>query len=125
MAKTWVLDTETKGTGAQMVPIEKKLPGKTGERELELVVLGRGPRDRPAPEPREPARFRVVDVLSAQTLAEGVGLREAIEALEGLGSVLDARVSVWVPEKQRWRLLRLGEAKALWGFRGRIPAPGA
>jgi hypothetical protein len=28
MAKVWVLDTETKGTGAQMVPLEKVLkPG--------------------------------------------------------------------------------------------------
>jgi len=25
MAKTWVLDTDTKGTGASMVPLEKKL----------------------------------------------------------------------------------------------------
>jgi hypothetical protein len=25
MAKTWVLDTETKGTGAEMVPLEKTL----------------------------------------------------------------------------------------------------
>jgi hypothetical protein len=27
MAKTWVLDTDTKGTGAEMVPIEKAHDG--------------------------------------------------------------------------------------------------
>ena len=33
MAKTWVLDTETKGTGANMVPLEKVLeqPSKDDE----------------------------------------------------------------------------------------------
>ena len=41
MAKTWVLDTETKGTGAQMVPIEK--------------VLG-APEDEPKPAPRKPSK---------------------------------------------------------------------
>lgn len=29
MAKTWVLDTETKGTGANMVPLEKVLDDST------------------------------------------------------------------------------------------------
>lgn len=33
MAKTWVLDTDAKGTGAQMVPLEKVLAGaETGSR---------------------------------------------------------------------------------------------
>ncbi|MGE5636938.1 MAG: hypothetical protein ACM3UV_08380 [Nocardioidaceae bacterium] len=27
MARTWVLDTSTKGTGAQVVPLDKALPG--------------------------------------------------------------------------------------------------
>jgi hypothetical protein len=28
VAKIWVLDTETKGTGAEMVPLERALRGK-------------------------------------------------------------------------------------------------
>jgi hypothetical protein len=28
MGKTWILDTDTKGTGANMVPLEKVQPGK-------------------------------------------------------------------------------------------------
>jgi hypothetical protein len=34
-------------------------------------------------------------------------------------SVIDARISVWSPERGRWRLLTLQEAKTLWEFRGK------
>jgi len=117
MARTWVLDTETKGTGAQMVPLEKRRAEPGRERDLTLVELG-GP-TRALPEPGQPAPklFKVVDVMSARTLAENVGAREAVGALEGLRSVLDARISVWSPERGRWRVLTLDEAKALWAFR--------
>ena len=40
MAKTWVLDTETKGTGANVVPLEKVL---------------RRPEEKPAARPKRPA----------------------------------------------------------------------
>jgi hypothetical protein len=43
MAKVWVLDTETKGTGAQMVPLEKALKGDRPEDEQRAR-----PRKRPA-----------------------------------------------------------------------------
>ncbi|SRR5579871_2622801 len=120
MAKTWVLDTETKGTGAQVVPYEKTLRRERREPELALVEFDRPPREQPAPEPREPQRFKVVDVMSAQTLVEDVGAREAVRALEGMRSVLDARISVWSPERGRWRVLPLEDAKRLWEFRGRL-----
>ncbi len=118
MAKTWVLDTETKGTGAQVVPIEKKRAPER-ERDLALVDLGGPARPEPPHSEPAPALFKVVDVLGARTLAENVGLREAVRALGELQSVLDARISVWSPERGRWRLLTLQEAKALWAFRGR------
>ena len=117
MAKTWVLDTETKGTGAEMVPIEKARTRSGRERDLALVELGGPPRQEPGEQPPAPTLFKVVDVMSSQTLAEGVRAREALAALEGLRSVVDARISVWSPERGRWRLLRLDEAKALWAFR--------
>ena len=118
MAKTWVLDTETKGTGAAMVPIEKTRTQPRRERDLALVELGGPPKPEAAESAPAPNLYKVVDVLSARTLAENVGAREAVHALEGLRSVLDARISVWSPERGRWRLLSLGEAKALWSFRG-------
>ena len=120
MAKTWVLDTETKGTGAEVVPLEKKLSQPRRERDLALVELGGAPRAEPGSQPPVPTLFKVVDVMSSRTLAENAGAREAVRALEGLRSVLDARISVWSPERGRWRLLGLDEAKALWRFRGRL-----
>jgi hypothetical protein len=122
MAKTWILDTETKGTGAQVVPIEKTLARPRREPDLALVELGGPPKSAPAESPPAPTLFKVVDVMSANTLVEGVGAREAVAALEGLRSVLDARISVWSPERGRWRLLTLDEAKRLWEFRGRVEA---
>jgi hypothetical protein len=120
MAKTWVLDTETKGTGASVVPIEKKLSRQRAESELELVDLGGPPRQPPAPAPREPARFKIVDVLSSRVLAEHVGARAAVEVLARARSVVDVRVYAWAPERRRWRLLSLEETKKLWAFRERL-----
>ena len=119
MAKTWVLDTETKGTGAEMVPIEKKLAGPRRERDLALVELGGAPKPEAAATAPAPTRFKVVDVPSGMTRAENVGVREALGALAGMRSVLDARISVWSPERGRWRILPLQDAKRLWELRDR------
>jgi len=43
MGKVWVLDTETKGTGANVVPLEK-------------VLRRPDPEDKPLPRPKPPAR---------------------------------------------------------------------
>ncbi len=117
-----MLDTETKGTGASVVPYEKSRARARGERELALVQLGGAPAEQRVEAAREPARYRVIDVLSATVLAEDVNVREAVQALEGARSVLDVSVYVWAPERGRWRLLTLAERKALWAFRGRLPA---
>jgi hypothetical protein len=119
MAKTWVLDTETKGTGAHIAPLNSEQRDRFasgGERELALVTLERPPR--PVEEPvHEAQRFRVVDVLGAQVLGEGIGVRETLALLAGMRSALDARISVWVPDSERWRLLSLEEHRTLWGMR--------
>jgi hypothetical protein len=116
MAKTWVLDTETKGTGAHIAPLETA-DRKAGEkRELSTVVLRRSPA-RKAPVSPPPQRFKVVDVLSGRVLAQDVGAREAVSTLAELRSVLDARVSLWSEPAGRWKLLSLDEQKALWRFR--------
>src|SRR5581483_8140928 len=99
MARTWVLDTETKGTGAEVVPYEKTLRSERREPELALVDLGRARREAVPAEQQRRTAFKVVDVMSARTLVEGVGVREAVRALEGMRSVLDARISVWAPER--------------------------
>jgi hypothetical protein len=122
MGKTWVLDTETKGTGAHVVPLEKALQPLRDAQDLALVELQGPPRPARAPEPPAPLRFKVVDVMGARVLAEGVGARETVEVLEGMRSVLDAGIYLWVAKTGRWRMLTLDERKTLWRFRGRLGA---
>jgi len=117
MAKTWVLETETKGTGARVVPLEAALQRARKEPELATVRLNRRRPAPPPPQPPPPLRFKLVDVMSAQVLGEDVDAQAAVELLGEVGSVLDARVYVWMPYTRRWRLLTLDEQKALWGFR--------
>ena len=122
MAKTWVLDTETKGTGAHIAPLQRAREEPASERELALFLFKRPPRPLPSHEPVLPLRFKVVDVMSARVLAEGVGARATVDLLEGMRSVTDVRIFVWIGTTGRWRLLTLAEQKALWGFRHR-PLP--
>jgi hypothetical protein len=124
VGKPWVLDTETKGTGAHMVPLEDARRRTGRARDLELVDLGRPPQRQPQDAPPQPLLFKVVNVMTAQVLAEGVQAREAVRALQELDSVLDARIFVWNEDADRWRLLSLDEAKAIWAFRGRVDPPG-
>jgi hypothetical protein len=124
MAKAWVLDTDTKGTGAEMVPLEKlerqRQRGRDGER---ISVIRRTPLP-----PEEPAgdsarddrrRFKLANVLTREVLGDGVGPREAVELLEGVRSVVDVRIYVWEPELEDWRALSLREKKLMFEYRGR------
>ena len=120
----WVLDTETKGTGAEMVPLERLEERKRlkGGRERIRVVVPNDPDagNQPVPEseaPRVARRFKVVDVLTRQVLADDVGLSEALGALRDVNSVVDVNVYVWDPDEEDWRPLTLSERRTLWGFR--------
>jgi hypothetical protein len=119
VAKTWVLDTETKGTGAHIAPLQRAREEPVSERELALVLFKRPPRPLQPHEPVLPLRFKVVDVMSARVLAEGIGARATVDLLEGMRSVTDVRIFLWAETTRRWRLLTLAEQKALWGFRRR------
>jgi hypothetical protein len=119
-AKTWVLQTETKGTGASMVPLENVLrkPGSDAVPGFKIA-----PPKAPAPEPSEPQgprAFKVVDVMTREVLGEDVDVRETVSLLESLGSIVDASVYVWEPAAERWRLLTFGETQALWAYRGLV-----
>jgi hypothetical protein len=121
VAKTWILDTETKGTGAHVVPFEKALEEAVERQDLATVTLERPPRVRATPEPAGPLKFKLLDIRSSTVLAEGVNIRAAVELLQTIGSVVDVRIYVWMPKAGRWRLLTLAEQKALWEFRGQLP----
>jgi hypothetical protein len=117
----WVLDTETKGTGANMVPLERVLrkPGSSDAvpgfvfRKLEPPASGQA-------EPRAPHRFKVVDLMTREVLAEDVDARGAVRTLEAVRSIVDVSMFVWEPEAARWRLLTFDEGRLLWGYRGRV-----
>jgi len=115
--KVWVLDTETKGTGAEMVPLER-VHGRSPRRGARPV---RAPRPRPPrvpePAPRGPRRFRVVDVMSGRVLAEDSGARATLDLLRGVRSVVDVRIYLWDAEAGDWRPLTLAEQKSLWKLR--------
>ena len=116
MAKTWVLHTETKGTGAQVVPLESVTKRSTP---VEPVLVPRKspaepPAPDPAPEPRPPRKFKIVDLLTRQPLLEDAGTRETVDALKRVRSIVDVNVYVWQEEQQRWWLLTFGQKRTLW-----------
>ena len=116
MSRTWVLRTETKGTGAQMVPLESM----TKQPSAEAPTFVRKPRraaTAEAPSPATVHEFRVVDVMTQETLADRAGTREAVEMLKGVRSPVDVNVYVWREQPSRWRLLTFEEKRALWDLR--------
>jgi hypothetical protein len=124
MAKTWVLDTETKGTGAEMVPLEKLQQRRRSAQEGARAAERRRWRFRkrepepPAERPRQPRRFKVVDVMTREVLAEDVPVRRVLELLGESRSVVDSIVYVWDREHDDWRPLTMREQKLLWDQRG-------
>ena len=115
--KAWVLDTGTKGTGAEMVPLEKVLKKPGANTEPKFVPKKPRPRPAAASEPRQPRRFKVVDVMTGEVLAEDVAVRATVRVLEKVRSVVDVRVYVWQPKAKKWRLLSLAEQKTMWDKR--------
>jgi hypothetical protein len=118
--KVWVLETSTKGTGANMVPLERVLQSPSSN-STTPVRVPRKPRPRPAPEPepRAPRRFKIVDLLSREVLGEDISARETVDVLRGVRSVVDVNVYVWEPAHERWRLLTVAEQGAMWELRDR------
>lgn len=116
----WVLDTETKGTGANMVPIERVLRKPAASNAVPGFVFRKLEPRSEEPQPREPYRFKIVDLLSRQALAEDADPRDAVRALEGVRSIVDVSMFVWEPEGERWRLLTFDESRLLWDYRGRV-----
>jgi hypothetical protein len=121
MRKAWVLDTATKGTGAEMVPLETVLTKPAREPELSLVELNRAAPAKVAPEPEShrPRQFRIVDVMTREVLAEGASTRTTVDLLEQTRSIVDVQIAVWEPTAELWRPLTLAEQRTLWEFRGR------
>ncbi|HWT21975.1 MAG TPA: hypothetical protein VN213_00560 [Solirubrobacteraceae bacterium] len=119
--RVWVLDTSTKGTGAQMVPLEDTVaqPAKA-EQPLVSPRMRRAPRRPEEPRPRAPRRFRVVDVMTRRVLSGDADVRTTLAVLGEARRSVDVAVHVWEPAREDWRLLTLREQAELW--RRRTPA---
>jgi hypothetical protein len=117
--RVWVLDTETKGTGATMVPLDSVLEQPAPSPKPLVVPPKPRPRPKREPEPRAPRRFRVVDVTTRERLADDASARETVEVLGRVRSNVDVNVFVWAEQAQTWRLLSLAEQRALWDRRPR------
>jgi hypothetical protein len=113
MGTVWVLRTETKGTGATMVPLESVTESPAAP---EPLTVPRKPKPKPAeePRPRPPRKFKVLDVMTRQALVDGATARDAIDALKGVRSIVDVNVYVWQEERSRWRMLTYPEQRAMW-----------
>jgi hypothetical protein len=123
VAKTWILDTGTKGTGASVVPLERaQEPGKPAGEKL-YVPRKPHPKRRPEAEPRRPRRFKIIDVVTRETLAEDVDTRSTLRLLRDVRSTVDVHVSVRDQRTGAWRLLSLKEQRALWDARHRAVDP--
>jgi hypothetical protein len=119
VARTWVLDTDTKGTGAEMVPLDRVLRKPAPSAEPFFVPPKRKPREPKPAAPRAPRRFKVVDVATRAVLADGALARETLDVLGDVRSSVDVHVFVWEPADERWRLLTLAEQRTLWERRPR------
>ncbi len=122
MGKVWVLDTETKGTGANMVPLDdvlakpapKKAPRRFGRKRP-----AKAPDSSTTAAPRAPRKFKVVDVMTNLVVAEGCDTRETVQVLKRFRSVVDVDILVWDPPFDRWRRLSMPDKRRIWDFRDR------
>jgi len=124
MARTWVLDTETKGTGAHIAPLKRHDGSRS--RKLNLIrfrppAAARGSGSDAAEQslPARALRFKVVDILAARVLVEDVTLSAALRSLGSLRKAIDARVYVRRVQGGRWELLSLADTRRLWSLRAR------
>lgn len=120
MGRVWILETGTKGTGAEMVPLEKVLKKPASKPEPPFVPPKRAPRPAETPEPRQPPKFKVVDVMTRQVLAEGASARATVDLLDNMRSIVDVRIYIWEPKTEKWSMLSYRDQKLLWGFRGQL-----
>jgi hypothetical protein len=114
MGRVWVLDLDPSGTGAEMRPLDSVVEKPKPKPDLALVRPRSRPRPEAAPEPREPRRFKVVDLMTGQVKAEDASARATVELLAGERRLADVQVYVWETAGERWRLLTLGEQRTLW-----------
>lgn len=122
MGRAWILDTSTKGTGANMVPLENTLRTRSERAEPIHVPPRKSPKLAPPPAARGPRSFKIVDILTRQVLTQDATAKEAVEVLRDVRSIVDVSIYVWERNTEKWRLLSFDERRALWVHRDAPPA---
>ncbi len=99
-----------------MVPLET-ITDRSAD--AEPVFVPKKPEPRPEheqPTARAQRRFKVLDVMTRQTLVDDAGTRETVDALKDVRSIVDVSIYVWDEEQDRWRLLTLADQRAMWNL---------
>ena len=99
-----------------MVPLEKVLKRDAPRSERISVARRRGRRRQPS-EPRAAPRFRVVDVMTQEVLADGADTRATVDALRRVRSLVDVLIQVWDESAGRWELITHRDRASLWKLR--------
>jgi hypothetical protein len=131
VGRVWVLDTDAKGTGAEMVPLDTLLERKRSTTKADpdapkrrkRSTRRRGDAHRAGGEdagvaeaPRRRHEFRLVNALSGRLIGDGVDLRATCELLGAARSVADVRVYARAQPEKPWRALTLREQQSLRGL---------
>jgi hypothetical protein len=95
-----------------MVPLDKAKQPSAGARPS--VVRPKPERPPEPPRRPDPRRFRLLDAVSRELLAEDVGAEELLGLLDGVRSMVDVGIQVWEPAPERWRTLAGREKRLLW-----------
>lgn len=97
-----------------MVPLDEAERKQGAEGRPVVVAPARIERPEKAAAPRGPRRFRVVDVMTREALADDVDARTTVDVLKGVRSFVDVSVYVWEEQAGEWQLLTQREQRMLW-----------
>jgi hypothetical protein len=97
-----------------MVPLDEAERKQTASGHAVVVAPERTERPEKAAAPRGPRRFRVVDVMTREALADDVDARAAVDVLKGARSFVDVSVYVWEEQAGEWQQLTQREQRMLW-----------
>ena len=110
-----VSEKPRKGTGASVRPLPDAAEAPAGSRLL--VAPEKKPQPQKPAAPRGPRRFKVVDVMTREVLAEDADARATVDLLAGIRSSVDVSIFVWEEQAGAWQQLTQGEKQSLWRLR--------
>ncbi len=111
MGKTWILDSETKGTGAVMVPLNK---AKKLHKDKPLQVV-QGISGRPAPKsrPRLPTLFMAKTIYGHRLKVKVQGA-ELVRFLATVNRPQDIQIFAYDRKRGDWFLVPSHDSKLIW-----------